>query len=130
MNQCKTFLIVSFSLKNTKIFKNTEINEMISNWNACYEKAKGLRENNQMCQVQGGRPTISCMVRDGLSDEVEFQLYLAEEREQAGKRRHIFQTKQVQSFCLQPEYLRCGKVATKWERKWTVHFLPPSEGKF
>lgn len=45
---------------------------MISNWNACYEKAKGLRENNQKCQAQGSRPTISCMVRDGLSDEVAF----------------------------------------------------------
>lgn len=58
---------------------------MISNWNASYEKAKGLRKNNQKCQVQRGRPTISCMVRDGLSDEVAFQL----RRESKQKRRHM-----------------------------------------
>lgn len=57
------------------------MNEMISNWNASYEKAKGLRKNNQKCQVQRGRPAISCMVRDGLSDEAAFQL-----RERASRR--------------------------------------------
>lgn len=45
-------------------FLNTEINEIILNYSACYERQEAKIEKNKTCRVQGDRANISCVVRD------------------------------------------------------------------
>lgn len=106
MNQCKTFLILSF-----KSFQNTEINEMISNWNTCQEKAKRLREEiTKNVKCREAEPELASPMKQHPSCTWPGSESQREEETSKPSRQR---KQQVQRFCPGPQYLECGNHMAK-----------------
>lgn len=112
MKQCKTFLIMSFKgLKNTEILKYRKKDEMISNWNACFEKAKGLRTRITK-SVKCRKAELSLVAWSEMASPVNSNsscVWLRRGSQQEGGDMPFRQREQqVRVFCVGPEYLGYG----------------------